>query len=511
MKALSFNSSKAPRYLLLAGIVALSGCSLAPTYQRPSAPISEKWIHAGESVATHEQPSAAAALDWQSFVKDEQLRELIQLALSNNRDLRQTLLNVEAARAQYRVQRSDRLPGIDAQGGGSRQRTPADLSPSGRAEVQSTWQAGIGLAAFELDLFGRVRNLSQAALEEYLATEGAARAAQVSLVGEVIQAYLTRQGAQHRYALTTQTLQAREESLKLISQRRASGVATALDYQEARGLTEQAKADLERIDREFRQSTNALGLLVGVSDVNAYLPALPSEEVLLVQEITPGMPSELLAHRPDIQAAEHRLRARNADIGAARAAFFPRISLTGLFGSSSAELSNLFDSGQRAWSFAPQISLPIFAGGRNRANLDLAEVRKDIAVAEYEKRIQTAFSEVSDALAATDTLRREEQAQRALADSSQEAMRLAEARYRSGVDGYLRYLDAQRHAFTNQAAAIEVSTQRQIALATLFRTLGGGWRDAAEGQEERRRENHSSRIEALGNLALTAGGAGAIP
>lgn len=477
MKSMTTTMRRFPLHLLAASVIALTGCSMAPVYERPTAPIPTAWSTVGEAAATNAQPSSAASLDWQTFVADESLRKLVELALSNNLDLRHTLLNVEAARAQYRVQRADRLPGIDAQGSGSRQRMPADLNPSGQAGVQSTWQAGVGMAAFELDLFGRVRNLSQAALEEYLATEGAARAAHVSLVGEVIQAYLTRHGAQQRYALTAQTLETREASLKLIAQRRASGVATALDYQEARGLTEQAKADLERIDREFRQAGNALSLLVGVSDVGDYLPAYPSEDVLLVQDIAPGTPSELLAHRPDIQAAEHRLRARNADIGAARAAFFPRISLTGMFGSSSAELSNLFDSGQRAWSFAPQISVPIFAGGRNRANLGLAEVRKDMALAGYEKTIQTAFREVADALAATDTLRREELAQRALADSSQEAMRLAEARYRSGVDGYLRYLDAQRHAFANQVAAIEVSTQRQIALASLFGALGGGWRD----------------------------------
>ena len=477
---MTINNRKLHTSLLAASVLVLAGCSLAPTYQRPDAPIPQQWRMAGEAVVAtgQPQPSAAATLDWQSFVQDAQLRKLVELAIANNRDLRQTLLNVQAARAQYRIQRADRLPGIDVQGSGTRQRVPADLSTTGQAEVQSSWQAGVGLAAFELDLFGRVRNLSAAALQEYLATEGAARAAQVSLVGEVIQAYLTRDGAQHRYMLTTQTLQSREASLALIAQRRASGVATALDYQEALGLTEQAKADLERIDREFRQATNALSLLVGVSDIESHLPGVPGAgQMPLVQEIAPGLPSALLTHRPDIQAAEHRLRARNADIGAARAAFFPRISLTGMFGSSSAELSNLFDSGQRAWSFAPQISLPIFAGGRNRANLDLAEVRKDIAIADYEKSIQTAFRDVSDALAATDTLRREEQAQRALAQSSQEAMRLSEARYRAGIDGHLRYLDAQRQAFTSQIAAIEVGTQRQIATATLFRALGGGWQE----------------------------------
>lgn len=499
-------------HLLAASVILLTGCaSLAPTYERPVAPIPGQWSMVQESADAKAQRSSAASLDWQSFVADEQLRHLIDLALANNRDLRQTLLNVEAARAQYRIQRADRLPGIEVQGSGTRQRLPADLSTTDQSQVQSSWQAGVGLAAFELDLFGRVRNLSEAALQEYLATEGAARAVQISLVAEVIQAYLTRDGAQHRYLFTTQTLESRESSLKLIAQRREMGVASALDYQEALGLTEQAKADLERIDREFRQSSNALSLLVGVSDITAHLPALPSPDTLLVQEITAGLPSELLSYRPDIQAAEYRLRARNADIGAARAAFFPRISLTGMFGSSSAELSNLFDSGQRAWSFMPQITLPIFSGGRNRANLDLAGVRKEIAVADYEKSIQTAFREVSDALAATDTLRREEQAQRGLAQSSQEAMRLSEARYRGGVDGHLHYLDAQRRAFSSQIALIDITTQRQIALATLFRALGGGWRGATEGQAEQRVEVQSSRPEVLGDLSLASGEEGAMP
>ncbi|WP_439870418.1 efflux transporter outer membrane subunit [Pseudomonas syringae] len=469
-------------HLLTATIVLLTGCSLAPTYDRPAPPIPEQWTM---TPVTSAQPSSAATLDWRSFVTDEPLRQLITQALSNNRDLRQTLLNVEAARAQYQVQRADRLPNIDAQSGGTRQRTPADVTPSGRSQIGSTWQAGVGLAAFEVDLFGRVRNLSVAALEEYLATEEGARAARISLISEVISAYLTRSGAQSRYALTQQTLDARESSLDLISQRRNIGVATALDYQEALGLTEQARADLERIDRQFRQTNNALSLLVGVSNINKQLADKAGPDLSLVQAISPGAPSELLIHRPDIQAAEHRLLARNANIGAARAAFFPRITLTGMYGSSSSQLSNLFESGQQAWSFAPQITLPIFAGGGNRANLDLAKVRKDIAIVDYEKSIQTAFREVSDALAATDTLQREEKAQRGLAQSSTLAMQLSEARYRSGVDGHLRYLDAQRHAFANQILQIEVSTQRQIALATLFRTLGGGWTGDVLAQQAR--------------------------
>jgi multidrug efflux system outer membrane protein len=264
-------------------------------------------------------------------------------------------------------------------------------------------------------------------------------------------------------------------SLRLTLQRRQAGTATALDQQDAVGLAAQARADLERSERELRQAGNALRLLAGVDDLAAWLPAQPSAAPVLLQDLSAGTPSELLIHRPDIQAAEHRLRARSADIGAARAAFFPRISLTGFLGTSSAELSDLFRSGQRAWSFSPQITLPLFDGGRNRAQLDLAAVRKDMAVAAYEQTVQTAFREVADALAATDTLRREEAARLALRDSSRESLRLAQARYQAGVDDHLRYLDAQRSAFASENAYIDTMTQRQLALAQLFRALGGGW------------------------------------
>ena len=447
----------------------LSACSLAPEHERPAPPISSmSW---DETVASGE--SSGATLEWRDFVTDETLRGLVDQALANNRSLRQTLLDVEAARALYRVQRAERLPTIEAQGAGSRQRLPADLSSTGQAAVQSSYQAGLGVTGFELDLFGRVRSLSEAGLEEYLATEAAAQSARISLVSEVIGAYLARDSAQRRLALIGQTLLSRESSLELVAQRRRVGAATELDYLEARGLAEQARADQERTDREFRQASNALLLLLG-SDALP-LPEQPGPERPLVQNLAAGAPSDLLEHRPDILAAEHRLRARNANIGAARAAFFPRISLTGLFGTSSAELGDLFSAGQRAWSFAPQITLPLFDGGANRANLDLAEARKDIAVAAYEQTVQSAFREVSDALAATNTLRREEEARRARTETSTRALYLAEQRYRAGLDDHLRYLDAQREDFANRTALIETATERQIALATLFKTLGGGW------------------------------------
>lgn len=457
------------RPALLTLAITLGGCSLAPHYERPEAPVAAEWQVADAN------GTRAQALDWQTFIVDADLRRAVDTALNNNRSLRQALLDIEAARAQYRIQRADRLPSINANASGNRQRLPADQSQTGRSEVTSVYQVGLGLAEYEVDLFGRVRNLSESALETYLATEEATRATQISLIAEVIQAYLTRDGALRRKALVEQTLDSRLASLELVSRRREVGAATALDYQEAVGLAEQAKAERESTERQLRQADNALALLLGTPDAGQFLPSTPRDELMVLQDIAPGTSSELIERRPDILASEHRLKARNADIGAARAAFFPRITLTGSVGSSSTELSGLFEGGSRAWSFAPTLLLPIFAGGRNRANLDLAEVRQDAAVADYEDTIQTAFREVADALAATDTLRREETARRALAESSRAAEVLAEARYRGGVDDHLRYLDAQRSSFNDQTTLIQISTDRQLALADLFRALGGGW------------------------------------
>ncbi|WP_065257355.1 efflux transporter outer membrane subunit [Pseudomonas bananamidigenes] len=448
----------------------LGGCSLAPTYERPVAPVADHW--AGEST---KKGSPINQLAWQTFIVDPDLRRLVTIALDNNRSLRQTLLDIEQARAQYRIQRADRVPGLNANASGNRQRLPADLASDGRAGVASNYQVGVALPEYELDLFGRVKSLTDSALQEYLATEEAARAAQIALIAEVSQAYLVHDGAQRRLELTRQTLSSREYSFALISQRRSNGTATALDYQEALGLVEQSRAEQESNLRQKQQAFNALVLLLGTRDAAKSIPEKLSSEPMLVQDIAPDTPSALIERRPDILAAEHRLQARNADIGAARAAFFPRISLTGSFGTSSAQMSGLFDGGSRSWSFVPNLSLPLFDAGRNRAGLSLAEARKDSAVAAYEGAVQTAFREVADSLAATDTLRREEAARRALANTSSETLKLAKARYEGGIDSHLRYLDAQRTSFVNETAFIEVSTQRQIALIDLFRSLGGGW------------------------------------
>ncbi|MFZ6047074.1 efflux transporter outer membrane subunit [Pseudomonas sp. CR3202] len=454
--------------------LSLGGCSLAPTYERPEAPVAQDW-----STASDQSGAEVGGLDWHGFIVDAELRRLVGIALDNNRSLRQTLLDIEQARAQYRIQRADRVPGLAAGASGNRQHLPADLSTNGAAEVSSNYQVGLALPEYELDLFGRVKSLTDSALEQYLATEEAGRSARIALVAEVSQAYLIYSGAQQRLELTHRTLASREESFVLIEQRRNAGAATALDYQEALGLVEQSRAELERNQRQKQQGFNALVLLLGTPDAAATIPAVSPERLRVLQDIAPGTASKLIARRPDILAAEHRLKARNADIGAARAAFFPRITLTGSFGTSSAEMSGLFEGGSRAWNFVPNLTLPLFDAGRNRAGLDLAEVRKDSAVAVYEGSIQTAFREVADALAATDTLRREEAARRSLAGTSRETLKLARARYEGGVDSHLRYLDAQRSSFINELALIEISTERQVALVDLFRALGGGWTGTA--------------------------------
>ncbi|GKS84394.1 efflux transporter outer membrane subunit [Acidovorax sp. SUPP1855] len=454
--------------VLAAFSLALSACSLAPIHKQPATPVPAAYpLPADETAAT-----GAAMPDWEDFIQEPHLRLLIRSALIHNRDLRQALLNIEAAQAQYRIQRADRLPTVNANGALDRQRIPDALSQSGQGGVQSTYRADIGLSAFELDLFGRTRNLSQAALQEYLATEQAARGVRISLIANVSEAYVRYTAAQTRIALTSQTLEARETSLELIRLRLGVGTAGEVDLQESISLVEQATTELLRTQRESEQARNALQLLVGENALGATLtPA--SIQGALFQNVPAGLPSELLTRRPDVVAAEHRIRARNADIGAARAAFFPRITLTGSLGSASPELSDLFSSGTRAWQFLPQITLPIFAAGRNRANLDLAQIRKESSIVEFEKTIQIAFTEVADALVARSTLQQQMASQSRLVASSEQTLRLAELRYRGGVDSHLRYLDAKRQDFSNRLALLDTWSALQGSRIGLYKALGG--------------------------------------
>ncbi|TXG98232.1 MAG: efflux transporter outer membrane subunit [Nevskiaceae bacterium] len=454
--------------LLTASAFVLSACSLAPTYQQPPAPVPSNYPFVADAV----NGAGMAMPAWDEFIEDANLRSLVQAALVHNRDLRQALHNIQAAQAQYGIQRAERLPTIGANGALDRQRIPDAVSPNRQGGVQSTYRADVGLSAFELDLFGRTRNLSEAALQEYLATEQAARGVRISLVANVSEAYVRYTTTQARITLTRQTVKARETSLELVRLRREVGAAGEVDLQEAIGLVEQATTELLRTERESEQARNALQLLVGEVGLNAHIAASSTSQVLF-QDVQAGMPSELLARRPDIVASEHRIQARNADIGAARAAFFPRITLTGSFGSASPELSDLFSSGTRAWQFMPQVNLPIFAGGRNRANLSLAQVRKESSIIEYEKTIQTAFTEVADALVARSTLQKQLASQERLASSSEQTLRLAELRYRGGVDSHLRYLDAQRQDFSNQLAVLDTWAALQNSRIALYKALGG--------------------------------------
>lgn len=454
--------------LLAAGV--LTGCSLAPKYERPDASIATVYPTETGSAGAN---ATATAVGWRNFFPDQRLQSLIETALANNRDLRITALRIEEARAQYNIQSADLLPTLNASAGGSRSRTPGSLTLSGNSTVSSSYQVGLSLASFELDFFGRVRSLNNAALAQYLATEEAARAAKISLVAEVAKAYLAERAFAEQYELARKTVESREAAYKLARQRFDVGASSALDLRQNEILAQSARASLAVLTRQRAQAANALTLLVGTPST-----VLPPEQSLstqsIVTDIPAGLPSDLLTRRPDIRAAEQRLRAANANIGAARAAFFPRISLTAGIGTASNALDGLFEANSRTWSFAPQLLLPIFDAGRNSANLSLAEIRNNVAVAEYEKAIQSAFREVADALAARAALDEQIDAQRAVQEAQAERLKLADLRYQSGVASSLDVLDAQRELFSAEQALVQARLLRLTNAIDLYRALGGG-------------------------------------
>ena len=457
----------------------LSGCSLIPDYQQPPAPIASQWPQ-GQAYAPSEAADIAAAEQgWRQFFRDPALQQLIERALLNNRDLRVAALNIEAYRAQYRIQRADLLPAVSADGSGSRQRLPADVGQTGSAGISSQYSATLGVSAYELDLFGRVRSLSQQALETYLSSEEARRSTQISLVASVANAYLTWQADQALLQLTEDTLSTYEESYQLTLRSSEIGVASALDLSQSRTSVEAARVKLAQYQRLVAQDRNGLTLLLG-SGLPADLPASQPLDAELLSQVPAGLPSDLLQRRPDILEAEHLLKAANANIGAARAAFFPRISLTANAGSLSPDLSGLFGGGSGTWLFQPQISLPIFNAGSLRASLDYSKIQKDIGVARYEKSIQTAFQEVADGLAARQTYQQQLQAQRDLVEANQDYYRLAERRYRIGIDSNLTFLDAQRSLFSAQQALISDRLAQLTSEVNLYKALGGGWRERSD-------------------------------
>lgn len=465
-----------PRHALSLCAVLLCGCSLVPDYQRPAAPVPEQFpqgpAYQGDALARQH------AEDWRQVFQDPVLRQLIDRALANNRDLREAALNVEAYRAQYRIQRADLLPKVSADAQGKRQYLPRGMTGTDQGMISSTYAATLGISAYELDLFGCVRSLSDQALLTYLASEEARRSTQLSLVASVASAYLTWRADQELLVLSQETLAADQRSLRLTSAQRRAGTVSALDQIQSRTSVDSTRATVARYQRQVAQDLNQLTLLVG-TPVEGDLAALPLADEQIAG-LPAGLPSDLLRRRPDIVQAEYQLRAANANIGAARAAFFPSISLTANAGSNSPQLSGLFDGGSGTWLFQPQISLPIFTAGSLRASLDYATLQKDIQVAQYQKAIQGAFQEVADGLAARATYQRQLQAQRELVASNQRYYDLAEHRYRIGVDSSLTFLDAQRSLFTAQQGLISDRLAQLVAEVNLYAALGGGWQEAAE-------------------------------
>lgn len=457
-------------------IAVLGACTMAPHYERPAAPVAPAYP-TGDAYKTNTTGAdgvAAADLGWQEFFTDPRLKQIIAFALKNNRDLRVATLNVATARAQYRVERAALLPTLSANGTGTRTRTPANLSQSGRALVSSSYTA-VGSASWELDFFGRVQSLSNAALATYFATAQARKAAEISLVAEVANQYLTVRGYDAQLIVTQNTLKTAGESYRIAKLQFDNGTGTELDLKQAEGVVDEAQSNLQDQIRSRAQAVNALVLLAG-GPLPDDLPApLPLDQQNIVADIPAGLPSDLLTRRPDILEAEQTLKSANANIGAARAAFFPKISLTGEAGAASAQLGSLFKPGQAYWSFGPSISIPIFQGGTNLANLDIAEIQKNVDVANYEKAIQTAFREVSDSLAARGTYDDQINALERFVASQQRRLELSDLRYKSGVDSYLSVLTAQTDLYSAQQTLVNARVDRATNLVSLYQRLGGGW------------------------------------
>jgi NodT family efflux transporter outer membrane factor (OMF) lipoprotein len=443
-------------------LAVLGGCSMMPTYERPAAPVAASFPQAGAT-----QGTPAAELAWETFFEDARLRQLIGTALRNNRDLRVAVLNIEQARAQYDIRRADRLPTVGVQVGGTR-------APTANGGTASSYTAGLAFSAWEIDFFGRVASLSEAALAQYLATEEGRKAAQVTLVSTVANTWLNLVADEELLALTRQTLATRDESLRLVRMRFDSGVSSELDLRQAQSLAETARVALAQQERQRLLNLNTMALLLG-EPMPADFKASTTTVDIRLPDVPAGTPSEVLVRRPDVRQAEQLLLAANANIGAARAAFFPRISLTAGIGTASAELSGLFSGGSWGLTAAPQLLQPIFDAGRNRASLGAATASRDIAVAQYERAIQTAFREVSDALAGRATLADQLQAQRNVAEAEAGRLRLSQMRYDAGVASFLDLLDAQRSHFSARQAEIQTRLLRLQNQVLLYRALGGGW------------------------------------
>lgn len=474
--------------LTFAVTAVLSACTMEPHYSRPTAagPVPATW---NGNAAGKADTASVADIGWRQFFPDPVLQRLIQLALANNRDLRVAVLNVQAAQAQYRIQRADLFPTIEASGFEELERYPSGVtgtsSSSGGASSTAVpggstirlYEVGVGFTSYEIDLFGKIRSLKHEALEKYFSTEETQRSSQLTLVAEVASAYLAILADESILKVTRDTLDSQTASFNLIKRSLDAGTTTELALKQAATTVDTARADLAAYTRQAAQDRNALMILIGVpipEDIS-FTTDINAEN--LSADVPVGIPSDVLTRRPDVLAAEHQLVAANADIGATRAAFFPSILLTAQAGTASTQLSGLFKPGSGAWTFSPQINLPIFTGGANLANLDLSKIEKNVYVAQYEKALQTAFREVDDALAARNTLDEQLSAQRALLEDASESYRLAEMRFRNGVDSFLPVLDAQRALYSAQQAVVSLELLRLQNMATLYKALGGGMKE----------------------------------
>jgi outer membrane protein, multidrug efflux system len=478
-------------------IVCLAGCTLEPHYQRPQPAVTPQWPAMPPSSAAPDADAAsaqrpAAQIGWREFFTDPKLQTLIEQALLHNYDAQVAVLNIAAARAQYQIQRADLFPKISASAVEEVEKFPAAVAPlasgagtttgvgaasgaSGGSGIFRYFDVGVGFTSYELDLFGRIRSLNHAKLQQYLGYVETRRSTQISVIAEVANAYLTWLADQKLLHITEDTLNSQQQSLNLIRLTFEGGTGTALDLHQAEITVATAQANLAQYRRQVAQDQNALVLLLGVPIPADVAADVELDEETLLTDLPAGVPSEVLVQRPDILAAEHNLIAANADIGAARAAFFPSILLTGTYGTASTQLSGLFTRGSTAWTFSPQISLPIFAGGANVASLNLAKVQKNILVVEYEQAIQTGFREVADALAGRATLDAQVAADAALLQASSESFRLSNMRFTGGVDNYLGVLDSQRLLYSAQQSLVSVKLARLQNLVTLYKALGGGW------------------------------------
>jgi outer membrane protein, multidrug efflux system len=458
-------------------VLTLAGCTLTPKYQRPAAPISQTWptVPGHRTTPTTVAAIPAADIGWREFFRDARLQQLIELALTNNLNLRVAMLNVEQYRALYRVQRNELIPTVNINADGSRQRIPFGFAGNGSGSTYNNFNVNLGVASYELDLFGRVRSLKKQALETYFATEEARKSAQIALVAQVAGAYLTEREMTEQLGVARQTLKAARSNYDLTKRSYEAGVLSQLDLDTAQTQLQTARAAVAGYEQQLAQARDNLVLLVGCplpKDLPAPRPFNPR---ICLSDIPAGLPSDLIARRPDILEAEHQLKAANANIGAARAAFFPTITLTGQGGTESTTLEGLFAPGSQAWSFSPQIVWPIFAAGTAWNELKATEAAKRIEVANYQSAIQTAFKEVADALAVRATVQTQVAANQALVKSAQDTYKLTEALFRGGVDNSLDVLTTQQAYYNARQNLIQSQYSRLFNLINLYQALGGGW------------------------------------